>query len=459
MRPRLSFLITPITIIVDSFLLNVAFYWTFIKSFQKELSLDSPEFIFVMIYCNLIWITIALLLKIYHFSRTIEFYKTIKPLILAVLIHIGFFSLLVLLQNDLGIEIRWFLSFYAKFLISFLVWRAGSTYFIHNYRRQGGNYRNIIIVGYGELSEELKVVINSHPEYGYKFKGVFDNTASESETLGKIDDVEKLIKEGEVDEILCCIPYIRYEVIQEIIDFAEDNLVKVKLVSDFRGFSTRNIELERFDHIPVLNVSSIPLDNSRNKFLKRIFDIFFSLIIILLVLSWTTPLLYILIKLESRGPLLFKQKRTGLNNQNFICYKFRTMAINSQSDLMQASKNDSRITKIGAFLRKTSIDEMPQFLNVLKGEMSVVGPRPHMLVHTQEYSKIVDKFMSRHNVKPGITGLAQMKGYRGETKDLLMMKNRVRMDRFYINNWSLLLDIKIIIQTIVSIFQGQENAH
>src|SRR5690606_28880930 len=193
----------------------------------------------------------------------------------------------------------------------------------------------------------------------------------------------------------------------KLIDFGEANLIKVKLIADFRGFSVKGLELERYDLIPVLNVNPIPLDDYKNRLVKMAFDLAVSTFIVILFLSWAMPLIALIIKLDSKGPVFFRQKRTGKDKKEFWCYKFRSMRVNDDSDLQQAQRNDSRITKIGAFLRKTSLDELPQFFNVFLGNMSVVGPRPHMLKHTEEYSKVVEKFMSRHFVKPGITGLAQ----------------------------------------------------
>jgi lipopolysaccharide/colanic/teichoic acid biosynthesis glycosyltransferase len=200
------------------------------------------------------------------------------------------------------------------------------------------------------------------------------------------------------------------------------------------------------------------LDDVKNRVVKRGFDILFSFAFIVFILSWLYPLLAILIKLDSKGPILFRQPRTGKGNNDFLCYKFRTMKVNSDSDKVQASRGDSRITRFGRFLRRTSLDEFPQFFNVFMGDMSVVGPRPHMLSHTREYSKRVEKFMARHFVKPGITGLAQAKGYRGETKELLQMKNRVKLDRFYVENWSLLFDIKILMLTAVTLYKERDKA-
>ena len=177
------------------------------------------------------------------------------------------------------------------------------------------------------------------------------------------------------------------------------------------------------------------------------------------MLSWLIPIFWVLVKLESRGPLIFKQKREGLNGDQFVCYKFRSMRLNKQSHKVHATVNDTRVTKIGSFLRKTSMDELPQFFNVLKGDMSVVGPRPHLQSLSKEYQKEVDDYLKRHVVKPGITGLAQVSGYRGEIKRKSDIKNRVRLDIFYIENWSFLLDIKIILMTVFNIFKGEEKAY
>lgn len=191
---------------------------------------------------------------------------------------------------------------------------------------------------------------------------------------------------------------------------------------------------------------------------KRAFDMVFASLVVLLLLSWFVPLIALLIKLESRGPVFFRQLRTGKNGSPFYCFKFRSMYVNTDADSRQASRGDSRITKVGAFMRKTSIDELPQFLNVLRGEMSVVGPRPHMLRHTEDYSKTIHNFMDRHRVMPGITGLAQVTGYRGEIIEVDAMVGRVNADIHYVRNWSFWLDVKIVVRTVVQALRGSENA-
>ena len=247
--------------------------------------------------------------------------------------------------------------------------------------------------------------------------------------------------------------------VKELTKFTNKHSLILKLIPESTDLYSKNYKAEYYDNTLVLNVNKLPFDYPHNKIIKRIFDIVFSILIVILVLSWLIPIMWILIKLESRGPLFFKQEREGLKGSNFKCYKFRSMYVNNLSDKIHATKGDERITNIGAFLRKTSIDELPQFFNVLKGDMSIVGPRPHMQSLSLEYQKEIDNYLERHAVKPGITGLAQVSGYRGEVKKRSDIKNRVRFDIFYIENWSFMLDLKIIIQTVLNVFKGEEKAY
>ncbi len=219
------------------------------------------------------------------------------------------------------------------------------------------------------------------------------------------------------------------------------------------------MELNVLGNMPVLSLRNEPLQHPMNRAIKRTFDVFFSFVF----LCSLFPVIYIIvaigIKMSSPGPVFFKQRRTGERGREFYCYKFRTMKVNKDADTKQAIKGDSRTTYFGELLRKSSIDELPQVINVLKGEMSVVGPRPHMLKHTQQYNELIDKYMLRHLVKPGITGWAQVTGYRGETKELSQMEGRVVRDVWYLEHWSFFLDIKIIYQTVINMFRGEKNAY
>ena len=273
-----------------------------------------------------------------------------------------------------------------------------------------------------------------------------------------MEELKPFVIENKVDEIYCSLNEISNEQLKSIVMFADENKKVIKFIPDTKEIFSKNLKIEYYEFFPVLSLRRTMLHEPITKAFKRTFDIIFSLIIIIGLLSWLVPLLAILIKLESRGPIFFKQGRPGINEQEFYCYKFRSMKINNSTE-QEASKNDPRVTKIGKFMRKTSIDEMPQFINVLLGEMSVVGPRPHLWSQNKAYGNKIKKYMVRHYVKPGITGLAQIKGYRGEIETDEDMINRIKYDVFYIENWSLILDMKIILQTVINIFRGEDKAY
>jgi putative colanic acid biosysnthesis UDP-glucose lipid carrier transferase len=459
MSHRYSKYLTPISIVGDLLILNGAFLLAYLIKFSKLSNVVSTGYLDLLIYINIIWLSLMILYNSSQANRALRFAKVVRMMIGGIILHLLLTLAFITLYNISYYSREQIALTYLLFTLFLFIWRGIYIYSIRLYRKRGFNYRSIVVVGHGELSNELERYFRAHPEYGYKLIGYFDKKAIGKNILGDIKDMFQYLPQNNIDEIYCCLPYVRYSQIKKIIDFAEENLIKVKLIADFRGFSFKGLELERYDYIPVLNVTSIPLDDKKNLIVKRIFDVAFSGMVILLIFSWLFPIIAIFILIDSKGPVFFKQKRTGKGNKTFWCWKFRTMTVNKSADSLQATKNDTRITNIGSILRKTSIDELPQFLNVFNGTMSVVGPRPHMLKHTDEYSKVVEKFMARHFVKPGITGLAQAKGYRGETKTIVSIKNRVKLDRFYIENWSIILDIKIILLTISSLLKGDENAY
>lgn len=419
---------------------------------------DRSWFYFLLIL-NISWLVIIFYTNPYKISRVFNFVKIIGEIIYTVFQHFLVTCTAIYLL-DFELVHKWGPPLvYCAFLFFVLLWRIMFFYFLQIYRARGYNFRSVIVIGYGAVSKQMEYFFQMHPEHGYRLVGFFDDFHKHPKILGKVNEIDSFLQTQKIDEIYCCLPYIKYGAIKKIIDLGEERFVKVKLIADYRAFSFKGLELERYDHIPVLNVTSMPLDDRRNQVVKRAFDMIFSTVISITIFSWLFPVIAMAIKVDSKGPVFFRQRRTGQNNNEFWCLKFRTMQVNDESDHRQASLNDTRITALGTFLRKTSLDELPQFLNVLNGEMSVVGPRPHMLKHTEEYSKVIGKFMARHFVKPGVTGLAQSKGYRGETKNITDMKNRVKLDRFYIENWSFLLDIKIIILTIYELLRGSEKAY
>lgn len=349
----------------------------------------------------------------------------------------------------------WFFIFISFITIGF------QKFFIFNLLKKyrlfyGGNLRKVIILGNGKNVDELVDYFSNNPDYGYNLLKQFDLKTNKREEL---KECYKYVLDHKIDEIYGSLTTLRNTDIENLINFADNNLKTIKLLPDSKQTLYRNLALEYYGYIPIISLRKIPLEIEVNKRLKRFFDIVFSILVIVGVLSWLIPILAILIKLESKGPIFFKQMRNGLNYEEFSCYKFRSMRLNKIADLEQVSKNDPRITKTGKFMRKTSIDELPQFFNVLVGNMSVVGPRPHMVSHTEMYAKSVDKFMVRHFIKPGITGLAQTNGFRGEVENEQDIINRVKYDIFYLENWTILIDIKVIFTTIVNSIKGDKKAY
>ncbi|MFY7810099.1 MAG: exopolysaccharide biosynthesis polyprenyl glycosylphosphotransferase, partial [Flavobacterium sp.] len=299
-------------------------------------------------------------------------------------------------------------------------------------------------MGYNEQSLNLKKIFEKRTDYGYIFCGFFSNKIKNNEILGDFAEAQKFVLLNKIDDIYCSLSDLTNQTMKEIVEFTNINKVTLKFIPDNSQIFTKNLKKDYYEIFPVLSLKSSPLYDPVIILFKRFFDIFFAFIVIFFVLSWLIPIIGIIIKLESSGPIFFKQGRPGKNEKEFFCYKFRSMKLNNNSE-SEVSKNDPRVTKVGRFIRKTSLDELPQFFNVLLGDMSVVGPRPHLWNQNKAYSSKIKKYMTRLDVKPGITGLAQVKGYRGEIETDEDMINRIKYDVFYIENWSFFLDLKIII--------------
>ena len=332
------------------------------------------------------------------------------------------------------------------------------------YRNLDMHRKKVIVIGYTESGRNLYEFFENNKLLAYKFLGFFDDRFFSQDInpllKGTVKDVKEFCIRENVDEIYYALSN-NAEYVRDIAKFADDNYIYFGLVQDVGGLKQKKLDTHLFDDgkIPIVTPRREPLRFFFNRQVKRVFDIAFSSIVLLLLFPIVLPIVALAIKLNSRGPVFFKQLRSGRNGKPFWCYKFRTMYVNAESDFKQAVKNDSRITKVGLILRKTSLDEFPQFFNVFIGDMSVVGPRPHMLKHTEEYSEIINNFKIRHFINSGITGYAQVNGFRGETKDNSMMEMRVMYDNWYLENWSLSLDIKIIIKTVWNAVKGEENAY
>jgi len=445
---RYSGYLRPISYIFDLSIINGLGILFFFKS------VDPLAFVLIM---SVSWIFTAIASKfyeVYRYSREVTILTLIlRQMILFTLVIFAFLGFYYDLNVILSAIIKYVL------LVSLLIagFKFAMYYLLQKYRISfGGNRRKVVIFGENKRTHALENFFNKYPEYGYTHKKTFSFKDKKNADL---EEAFNHISKENIDEIYCSISELTNSQINAIVDFADNNLKVLKFLPDNREIYSRKLKYEYYDYLPIISLRVIPLEDSINMFVKRAFDVLFSSLVIILVLSWLTPLLAIFIKLESKGPVFFKQSRNGFNYKEFDCYKFRSMTLNKDANLYQATRGDQRVTKVGKFIRKTSIDELPQFFNVLFGDMSVVGPRPHMVSHTNMYAKKIDKFMVRHFVKPGITGLAQISGFRGEVENDKDIIGRVKYDIFYIENWSLLLDIRIVYKTFLNVVKGEDKAY
>ncbi|RPD97514.1 undecaprenyl-phosphate glucose phosphotransferase [Aureibaculum marinum] len=448
-KKRYSKFIRPISVLVHLVILNGVLYYFFRDKFE----------LYHVAYINVGWLLISYYTKFYSLHRLLKAPKVITRFLSQIIIFtLAYFAYINIFR--INISILFHVKVLSIIYLAIALFRVSFLYALKKYRIGGGNYRKVVVIGENENVKSIIKFLNDRSEYGYRFIGYFSNTCSNQDNfLGKIDEAFEFISNEGIHELYCSTTELSQQQIKEFIDFADNNLIIFKLIPDVKDVFSKEMVLEYFDYTPVLSLRKLPFDKPIVKYFKRGFDIVFALFIIIFLLSWLIPVMFVIIKLESKGPLFFKQERDGLGGHVFYCYKFRSMRINQEANTMQVCKDDKRITKVGKFIRRTSIDELPQFFNVLLDDMSVVGPRPHMLVHTKKYAKEIDKYMVRHFVKPGITGLAQVRGYRGEIKNKIDMENRIRLDIYYIENWSFFLDLKIIFQTILNLFRTEEKAY
>lgn len=325
--------------------------------------------------------------------------------------------------------------------------------------------KDLIIVGDSPAAEEIFQYCEDQTVRGYRFCGVFNDTPIEGalgvRRVGDVEAAKVFAIQNRIDIVYCALPGTRRQEITELMEFCERNTIRFRVIPSAESFIpvVKTSELEFHGAVPVSKIRREPLDSAFARWVKRAFDVMFSLGVILFVFTWLFPILGLLVKLSSRGPVFFKQMRLGKDNKQFVCWKFRSMRMNVEADSKQATKNDPRVTKVGAFLRKSNLDEMPQFLNVLFGHMSIVGPRPHPLRLNDQYRDIIDKYMVRHFVRPGITGWAQVNGFRGETRTPELMERRVELDVWYLENWSFWLDLRIVVKTVTNMFGKDPNAY
>ncbi|MBC5992526.1 undecaprenyl-phosphate glucose phosphotransferase [Pontibacter cellulosilyticus] len=462
MNYRYSKLSKGLNILIDFFLLNLALYAGFAFVHPDLIGQDITEdhkldFLFL----NLVWFYCSNVTNLYEDIFRRDAIPTINATLKALGLYllIGLLLKLSLKQFDLPNSLIT-LSF-VVFSVLLLSWKTLFLLIRRPARWSLVKYKTIVIVGAGALGLDLYNHLKMNKQLGYKVLGFFDDDLSKCKkglrVLGKVEDCFDFVEENNIAEVYCALPDVAQEKIKCLMLEADKRLIRFKLVPEVKDYR-RNFNIELFGHLPILTPRKEPLEDKANEIIKRGFDVVFSSFVIVLLLSWFVPLMALIIKLDSKGPVFFRQIRSGKDNRPFYCLKFRSMHVNGDSDKKQACKGDVRITRVGAFIRKTSIDELPQFFNVLMGDMSVVGPRPHMLKHTEDYSNLIDKFMVRHFLTPGITGWAQVNGHRGETTNPVFMERRIEADIWYLENWSFLLDLKIVVLTAWQTIRGNDNA-
>ena len=447
---KYSRFIRPIIVVIDIIIITSVLYY-----FSDQGYLNS-EF---LIYINLVWLFIAYFTKFYNVYRYTHIAGLVTYLLSQFSIFIlAFFTYFSIFREGEVINEQFNIILSFTLLITFF--KLFFFFILKSYRLSGKNYRNVIVFGSSKSAKNVIDLFKSKQDLGYRFFGFFADKKDESDKyLGDINAGLIYASKEQIDEFYCESDSISKQQLRVIRNYCSKNNVDFNLIPEEKDIYSKDLKLTHYGTIPILKPKKLPFEKIETHIFKRCFDIFFSLLVCVFLLSWLLPILWIVVKLNSKGKFLFKQLRDGVDGNQFYCYKIRSMKVNTLADKIATTIDDDRVTSVGAFLRKTSLDELPQFFNVLKGDMSVVGPRPHMNIQTKKYLVEIENYLFRNSVKPGITGLAQVNGYRGEISKKSDIDHRVKLDVFYIENWSFFLDIKIIGLTILNVFKGQDKAY
>ena len=464
MGKRYGFLLKVMLLLMDLFLLNCCFLiasWIMLLNTGYWLLIN-------LALSNFFWIASAYACKLFKSGSRTTMAAITSRTVKTVIINLSAQMLVFHFLQQANLSQHVLLSIICSYSLLIIASRVFINNVLEFFIEKAKLQRKTAIIGYNNTGVQLASLLQQRKSM-YLFKGFFDNTDntydgmlvdSTGQIVGSIDHCIDYAIKNDIREIYSTILPDQDTAMQRLIEVADRNCVRVRFVHDNKLTAPAQHRIDYFlDELPVISLRSEPLQRFRNRLLKRAVDVAISGFALLFILSWLTPLLAIIIKLQSPGPVFFKQLRSGKDNVPFWCYKFRSMTVNEESDSVQATRNDPRVTPIGAFLRKTSLDEFPQFWNVFIGDMSIVGPRPHMLKHTEQYSAIIKKYMIRQFLKPGITGWAQANGSRGETENIELMEKRVEHDIWYMENWSPNLDLKIFVRTLLSIFMREERAY
>lgn len=448
----------------DLLLLNISFLLAAVLAQPLQVLFERNYMFILLLLLNILWFFNVSITGFYNelYLRSIS--SQIINIIKSTFVQIGFAILFLFLAKE-NLFTRNFIVFFGLLLfVSISLRTIIYKSILKKLREKGINVRNLLIIGAGEVGKNFKDTIKNNPEYGYNFVGFLDNNKSEHEIIGTIDELDKILKSYQIDEVVIALQNESTQQLDEIIRVCNINAVKIHIIPDYVRFLSSRFQVSTIGNFPVITARDEPLEEVNRRFLKRTFDIIFSLFAIVFILSWLFPIIAIITKLTSRGPVLFIQDRIGAKNEMFKCYKFRTMKVEESKNykFKPVVVGDERVTRFGRILRRTNIDELPQFINVLKGEMSVVGPRPHAIPYQDMYGRIFEEIKLRHSVKPGITGWAQVNGLRGDVEDEELNRirtiQRIKYDLWYIENWSMKLDIQIILMTIWQMITGDTKA-
>lgn len=448
-----------IIVLGDILLLNLAFLLAGALRFDEIRIRETQYYDYYVqlgVFLNIMWLLLNFVFKTFQIRQVLEPRKSTSKVLNAYFLHLFFLLLFLVVLKKEEYSRLFLIYFYSVFFLTILPWRFYFIRFLKELRYRGFSHKPVILLGQGSALQSFYQASQAHPEYGLKVMGYFSDDPSDAiPHSGSLAQVKSYLDKNPAEEIYCSFSsddeYARW------FRFADENLLRFRVVPELTINKAVTVDIDFLADVPVLVHRNEPLEYWHNRILKRASDLLISTLVIVLVFPWLLPILAVGVKLSGKGPVFFVQKRSGLRDDTFNIYKFRSMVVNAGADKQQATARDQRLTLFGKFLRRYSLDELPQLFNVWKGDMSVVGPRPHMLAHTRHYRQLVDQFMVRHLAKPGITGLAQVRGLRGHFKTDQDMTDRVRADVYYIENWSLLLDFRIILDTLWQMLLGKNQ--
>lgn len=448
--------------ILDFATINAVFFFT--EYFFRKQGMITPneEYFYLLFSLNAVWLAVAAAKNVYNEKYILSFESFSKVSVQAYLYFLSAVIILLFFMRLILLSRLFITVVLSSLFVSLLINRLLYLGIYYYFKKRLWMVSKVVIIGYNSLSKKLVDYLSedSLNKEVIGFCEEYENVQELSNypILSTVSDTLEVCKKYGATEIYSTVAPEHNPALYQIIEGADDNCIRFKIVPDMGLFFKKQMHIDYLKEIPVISLRNEPLEDMGNRIKKRIFDIAVSFFVVVFVLSWLIPLIGLLIWLESKGPLFFVQKRTGKNGNDFNCLKFRSMQVNSGANEVQATANDRRMTRIGKFLRRSSLDEFPQFINVLRGDMSIVGPRPHMIKHTHDYSRVIGQYMVRQFLKPGITGWAQVNGLRGETREVGQMQRRVEHDLWYLENWSLFLDVKIMVMTAFNSIKGEANA-